>query len=181
MPRILPDNHAAVSAPTARAGLHRCGRVRYDRSMTSPKLEQLVDDFAFVDRMERMQLLVEYADRFPTVRVPEDVATKPYEPEHHVARCESEAYVWAEEQPDGTQKYYFDVLNPQGLSAMAWAVIMDETLSGRPLDEVAKTDPQVIFQVFGKDLSMGKGQGLMGMLDHVQSYARRKLAAQRAV
>ncbi|MCC6772742.1 MAG: SufE family protein [Gemmatimonadaceae bacterium] len=148
--------------------------------MTSPRLEQLLDDFAFVDRMERMQLLVEYADRFPEVHVPEEVATQPYDDEHHVARCESEAFVWAEDQPDGTQKYYFDVLNPQGLSAKAWAVIMDETLSGQPLETVAATDPEVVFKFFGKDVSMGKGQGLMGMLDHVQSYARRKLAASRA-
>lgn len=148
--------------------------------MTSARLEQLVDDFNFVDRMERMQLLVEYADKFSAVRVPETIATKPYPDENHVTRCESEAYVWAEDEPDGTQKYYFDVLNPQGLSAMAWAVIMDETLSGEPLESVAATDPQVIFQVFGKDLSMGKGQGLMGMLDHVQSLARRKITARRA-
>lgn len=148
--------------------------------MTSARLLQLVEDFEFVDRMERMQLLVEYADRFPGSRVPESIATKPYPEENHITRCESEAYVWAEDNPDGTQKYYFDVLNPQGLSAMAWAVIMDETLSGEPLESVAATDPQVIFQVFGKDLSMGKGQGLMGMLDHVQSLARRKLASRRA-
>lgn len=141
-------------------------------------LQRLVDDFAFVERMDRMQLLVEYADRFPEVKVPEDIATMPYPEENHVTRCESEAYVWAEDT-DGSVKYYFDVLNPQGLSAKAWAVIMDETLSGQPLEVIADTDPQVIFDIFGKDLSMGKGQGLMGMLDHVQSAARRRLAEKR--
>ena len=46
---------------------------------------------------------------------------------------------------------------------------------GRPLEEVASVSPDVIFELFGKELSMGKGQGLMGMLDHVTSAARRKL------
>jgi cysteine desulfuration protein SufE len=52
---------------------------------------------------------------------------------------------------------------------------MERALSGRPLEEVASVPPDVIFDLFGKELSMGKGQGLMGMLDHVTSAARRKL------
>ena len=147
-------------------------------SLTEP-LQRLVEDFAFVDRTERMQLLVEYADKFPDVKVPESMATLPYDEENHVKRCESEAYVWAEETPDDSIKFYFDVLNPQGISAKAWAVIMDEGLSGQSLEAIADVDPQVIFELFGKDLSMGKGQGLMGMLDHVQSAARQRLAAKR--
>jgi sulfur transfer protein SufE len=141
-------------------------------------LRKLVEDFEFVDRAERMELLVEYADKFD--EVPPDIAERPFPKENHVTRCESEAYVWAEDQPDGTQKYYFAVENPQGVSAKAWAAVMDETLSGQPLEEVAGTDPEIVFKLFGKDISMGKGQGLMGMLDHVTSAARRKLNAARA-
>ena len=32
-----------------------------------------------------------------------------------------------------------------------------------------------IFRVFGRDVSMGKGQGLIGMLEVVQHEARRRL------
>ena len=94
-----------------------------------------------------------------------------------MTRCESEAFVWAEDRPDGTQDYWFAVENPQGLSAKAWAVIMQQTLSGQPPEVVAQVPPDVIFDLFGKELSMGKGQGLMGMLDHVNVAARRKLKA----
>jgi cysteine desulfuration protein SufE len=87
--------------------------------------------------------------------------------------------VWAEDLPDGTLKFHFAVENPQGLSAKAWAVIMDTTLSGAPLEQVASVSPDVIFTLYGKDISMGKGQGLMGMLDHVTSAARRRLMANR--
>jgi cysteine desulfuration protein SufE len=138
-------------------------------------LAQLLDDFTFVDRSERAELLIEYADRFH--EVPGRVATRPFPEENHVQRCESEAYVWAEDQPDGTLKFHFAVENPQGLSAKAWAVIMDETLSGQPVEQVAAVPPDTIFQIFGKDLSMGKGQGLMGMLAHVTHAARQRLAA----
>lgn len=142
-------------------------------------MQALIDDFAFVERADRMQLLVEYADRFGEVAVPESIATRPFPKENHVTRCESDAYVWAEDRDDGTLQFYFAVENPQGISARAWAVIMGETLSGETLETVAQADPQAVFEIFGKDISMGKGQGLMGMLDHVQSCARRKLAATR--
>ena len=41
----------------------------------------------------------EYADRFE--EVPGHIASRPFPEDHHVQKCESEAYVWAEDQPDG--------------------------------------------------------------------------------
>ena len=145
--------------------------------MTDPPapLKELLEDFAFVDRPERMELLIEFADEFD--EVPGDVAARPFPEANHVTRCESQAYVFPRENADGTLKYYFAVENPQGLSAKAWAVIMDRTLSGQPLEQVAAIDAEVIFKIFGKELSMGKGQGLMGMLDHVTLAAKRLLTA----
>jgi cysteine desulfuration protein SufE len=140
-------------------------------------LDAILQDFAFLDRADRIELLIEFADKFTDV--PGAVATRPFPEANHVTRCESEAFVFPQELPDGTLKFYFAVENPQGLSAKAWAVIMDETLSGQPLAQVATVDPDVIFQIFGKELSMGKGQGLMGMLDHVTTAARRSLAADK--
>jgi len=148
-----------------------------DAENLPPKLKEVLEDFAFVDRSERAELLIDFADEFEDV--PTEIASRPFPEENHVQRCESDAYVWAEDQPDGTLKYHFAVENPQGLSAKAWAVIMDQTLSGAPLEQVAQVPPDVIFDIYGKDLSMGKGQGLMGMLDHVTSAARRRLRAQR--
>ncbi len=137
------------------------------------ELSSLVQDFAFCDRNERAELLIEFADRFE--EVPERIATRPYPEEHHVQKCESDAYVWAEDLPDGTVKFHFAVENPQGLSAKAWSVILDETLSGKPLEDVAAVSCDVVFSVFGKDLSMGKGQGLMGITDMVTYEAKKRL------
>ena len=140
------------------------------------KLTELVGDFAGItDRTERQEYLIEIADRFPDVRVPPEIATKPYEESHRVPACESEAFVWAKERPDGTLKYYFDVLNPQGLSAMAMSVILDETCSGQPLEQVASLDPNIVFTLFGREVSMGKGQGLMGIVRMVQHEAKQRL------
>lgn len=140
------------------------------------KLAEVIDDFSMIaDRNERAEYLIEIADRFDTVRVPETISTRPHSEEHHVQMCESDAYVWAIDQPDGTQKYYFDVLNPQGLSAMATSVILAEALSGAPLDKVADVPTDIIFKIFGKEIAMGKGQGLMGIVAMIKQAAQHKL------
>jgi len=138
-------------------------------------LTELAADMKSMDRRERSETLIDYADQFE--EVPAAIATRPF-PEHNRApNCESEAFVFVTDNPDGTIKLHFAVENPQGLSAKAWAVILDETASGRPLDEVAAIDPQSIFDVFGSDLSMGKGMGLNGMLQIVHHEARKRLRA----
>ena len=54
-------------------------------------------------------------------------------------------------------------------------MILGETLSGRPLEEIARISGDAIFKIFGKDLSMGKGQGLIGMLEMVQHEVKQRL------
>lgn len=145
-----------------------------------PKLQEILEDFsAITNRNERAEMLIEIADRFPDVKVPPTISTAPHPDEHHVKFCESDAYVWAQDNPDGTLKYYFDVLNPQGLSAMAIAVILDETLSGQPLEQVASINTDLVFKLFGQEISMGKGQGLMGIITMVRHAAQQRLDARK--
>lgn len=142
------------------------------------RLAEVLEDFSLItDRGERQEYLIDIADRFNVVKVTPDVATKPYDESHRVPACESEAFVWALENSDHTLTFRFDVLNPQGLSAMAMGVILDETCSGAPLEQVAAVSPDIVFHIFGKEISMGKGQGLMGIVAMVQYAAQQRLTS----
>jgi cysteine desulfuration protein SufE len=144
-------------------------------SQLPDKLQEFLDDFAFItDRTERSEYLIELAERFDEVKVPEEISAAPHAEEFNVQMCESDAYVWAIDQEDGTQTYYFDVLNPQGLSAMAMSVILGEALSGEDPQAVADVPADIVFKIFGKEVSMGKGQGLMGIVSMVSAYAKEK-------
>ena len=93
------------------------------------KLQDVLDLFAtFDDPADRTNLLLSYADQFR--EVPREVATRPFGRDHLVPHCESEAYVWALKQPDGTLTLYFAVENPSGVSAKALGAILGRTLSG---------------------------------------------------
>lgn len=138
-----------------------------------PKLQEALEDFSFItSRTERQEYLIQLADDFDNVKVPETIATQPYDESHRVPACESEAFVWWQRNDDGTLQYYFDVLNPQGLSAMAIAVILGEACSGAPLKQIEAINEQIVFDFFGKNISMGKGQGLMGIVNMVKAAAR---------
>lgn len=140
------------------------------------KLQDLLEVFELMeDRQERIEALIEIADRFRPV--PEEIVPPPYPEEARVPHCESEAFVFPIPREDGALTFYFAVENPQGISAMAMAVILDETLSGMPLEQVAQVTGDVVYKFFGNELSMGKTMGLMGMVSMVQSAAKRRLAA----
>jgi cysteine desulfuration protein SufE len=136
------------------------------------RLDEFVADLEQVgDRAERIDALIGIAKRYQAP--PAEVATPPYDETHKVPACESQAYVWGVPQADGTLRFHFAVLNPQGVSAMALAVILDETLSGAPLAEVRAVPSDVVYRIFGHELSMGKSMGLMGMVTMVRGLAER--------
>lgn len=148
-----------------------------DISRLPDRLAELVAELEDADRGLRSETLIDYADRFE--EIPAHVAARPFPEQNRAPRCESEAYVFATDREDATLKFWFAVANPQGISAKAWAVILDESLSGQPLELVARVPQDVIFKLFGRDLSMGKGQGLIGMLELVQQEAGARLTAAR--
>jgi cysteine desulfuration protein SufE len=134
------------------------------------RLQQLIDTFQMFDPHDRTAMLLGYADQF--AEVPPSVATRPFPESHHIPQCESDAYAWAMKQPDGTLKLYFAVENPSGVSAKALATILDRTLSGLPPSEIATVDSGIVEKIFRQNISMGKGMGLMSMVNAVQALAR---------
>ena len=140
------------------------------------KLANTLDAFSMVsDRGERIQLLIDVANRFR--EVPPEVATRPFPAEHQVPACESQAYVWGLRRPDGTLDYHFAVENPQGVSAKAMAAILRDTLSGAPPEQVAAVPQDIVYKLFGNELSMGKSMGLMAMVSMVATLARKQVEA----
>lgn len=138
------------------------------------KLADSLDTLDLVtDRSERIQFLIDVAERFR--EVPPEVARRPFAAATLVPACESEAHVFTRERPDGRLDYYFAVENPQGISAKAMAAILAASASGAPLEEVAAIPQDIVYRVFGRELSMGKSMGLMGMVGMVASLAQRRI------
>lgn len=178
-----------------------------DFSRYPEKLQEVLQIFA-ENPGERNQMLIEYSDQFQGV--PERVATRPYPRTHQVPHCESDSYVFVERldecgvvtepsanasanasangAPDAHDaanapklKFYFAVENPFGVSARALSAILDSTLSGLPADEIATIPIEdLVPTLFGKNISMGKGQGLLSIAAVVKRLAQRYATKQAA-
>ena len=135
------------------------------------RLRDVLAVFASIDDpADRATLLIDFADQFRPV--PPDVATPPFPKSRLVPYCESEAYVWLVPQANGTANLHFAVENPSGISAKALASILTSTLSGLTPEEIEQVPPDIVEQIFRQNISMGKGMGLMAMVQAVQALAK---------
>ncbi len=149
-------------------------KVRFEIDMNKypQKLQHIVDDLAFfTDQNDRISILIDYAEKFK--EVPEEIAKRPFPDDNKVDFCESEAYVWVVQNNEGKIKLYFAVENPQGISAKALAAIFSEGLDGETKENMLKVSTDVVFEIFGQQLSMGKNLGLTGILQLVQRQVKK--------
>jgi cysteine desulfuration protein SufE len=143
------------------------------------KLQQVLETFdMFPDPADRVGMLLSYSDQFR--EVPPDVARRPFSKSHQVPQCESDAYVWAMQQPNGTLALHFAVENPSGVSARALAAILERTLSGLTPREIAAVDSGIVERLFRQNISMGKGMGLMAMVEAVRTLANKAAGSSAA-
>jgi len=141
------------------------------------KLARLRDRLKNLDRNQRIQMLIDIGGHYK--EVPPEVASPPYDEERKVPACESQAYVWATESDDSI-KYHFYIGNPQGVSAKATAAIIDRTCSGAPLDQIAAIPPDIVYELFGGELSVAKNMGLTNMLEMCRQEAKTRLEQRKA-
>jgi len=134
------------------------------------KLQELIETFEMFDPSDRTSMLLSYSDQFR--EVPPAIAVRPFDTSHQVPHCESDAYVWGVRRPDGRLDLHFAVENPSGVSARALARILQKTISGLPASEIAEVDASIVERLFRQNISMGKGLGLMSMVQAVQAIAR---------
>ena len=131
------------------------------------KLQEYLDDLAiFTDRQDHIEYLIALADDYKHP----DASSFERTEGKKVPGCESEVFI--ESVPaESSVRYRFAVDNPQGISAMAMAVILQDSLSGAPKDQVAEVPEDVVFKIFGNELSMGKNLGLTNMVRIVKRLA----------
>ncbi|OLS22428.1 MAG: hypothetical protein HeimC2_29550 [Candidatus Heimdallarchaeota archaeon LC_2] len=136
------------------------------------KLKELIEEFKLIEsRNDRMDMLIYYSEEFKEVS--DKISSRPYPEENRVPSCESGAFIFSELDHDGKIHFHFAVDNPQGISAKAMAVIIDKTVSGESPEAVSKLREEIVYDFFGKNLSMGRNMGLTSMIVVIRNHALR--------
>ncbi len=137
-------------------------------------LEQIIDDFAFLDEWEdRYRYVIELGKALP--ELPEDKRTA----QNKVQGCASQVWLVSHEQGGGADAVMTfegdsDAHIVRGLVAIVLAVY-----SGKHASEIAKTDAIEIFDRIGlvEHLSAQRANGLRSMVKRIRDEARLKTAA----
>lgn len=140
----------------------------------SENVQRVADYFDNItDEHKRIQTLISYSKRFK--EVPENVASRPFDQAHRVPECESDVYIWTDVNEEKKVEVYTAVENPQGLSAKAFAAVLQKALKDADVEDIEKLDNELVYKIFGKQLSMGKNMGLMGMIQMIKAQARQQI------
>lgn len=144
-----------------------------DHDQMPEALREVLEAFA-ESPADRNAMLIEYSDQFRGV--PERIATRPFPLSNQVPHCESDTYVFVEPMEassDPRLQFFFAVENPFGVSARALSAILDQTVNGMPASVIAGMPiDDLVPTLFGRNVSMGKGQGLLSIASVVKSLAR---------
>ena len=94
--------------------------------------------------------------------------------------CESEAYVWALAQPDGTMTFHFARRKPVRRLRESPPSQRSSNGPSQVFDrvDIAEVTPDIVEQIFRQNISMGKGMGLMSMVEAVRALAKRQVREQ---
>ena len=122
-----------------------------------PKLQEILEEIdLYPDRADRIEMLIGIGEEFKNPSREE----LPRDDSCRVPGCESEAFVTL--GPDGNLRIAID--NPQGISAMAMAQILIQGFVGATPEQIRAVPEEIVYRVFGRELSMGKSMGLTGMV-----------------
>ncbi|MEU4692071.1 SufE family protein [Actinoplanes sp. NPDC023714] len=96
-----------------------------------PKLAEIVDEFASAPREVVLEMLLEFADAVP----PLPASLAGHEGMEQVPECQTQFFLKAEVQPDGTVVTHFDC-PPEAPTTRAFAGILAEGLAGASAAEI---------------------------------------------
>ncbi|HEX2146381.1 MAG TPA: SufE family protein [Pseudorhizobium sp.] len=138
------------------------------------KLDQIIDDFAFLDEWEdRYRYVIELGKALP--ELPEDKRSA----QNKVPGCASQVWLVSHVADDGADP----VLSFEGDSdahiVRGLVAIVLATYSGKHASEIAETDAIEIFNRIGlvEHLSAQRANGLRSMVKRIRDEARLQIAA----
>jgi cysteine desulfuration protein SufE len=132
----------------------------------SERIEAIVAEFAELEPRERLELLLEFADKLPTI--PPEYAAQRDAGLNRVHECQTPVFLWTE-IVDGKVRILADVA-PEAPTVKGFVSILSDLYSGADPAEVLAAPVNVV-QRFGltEALGMVRMRGLQAIANHIRS------------
>jgi len=142
------------------------------------KLQAIVEDFSLLEGQEKLEYLLELADRLPPLP---DWLLARRDSMDIVHECMTAVFIYAEREPDGGVRFYIDV-PPEGPTVRGYATILQEGLSGETPETIAAVPTEFYLQMGLQQVLSGQRlNGIGAILEHMKRVAAEaRPAGQRA-
>lgn len=146
-------------------------------SIVTARLNQIADEFADLDPRERLELLLDFAERLPPL--PEKYQAERDAGLHRVRECQTPVFLWVELH-DGQVELIADVA-PEAPTVKGFVSLLREAFQDAPAAEVLALD-QALVQRLGlaEALGMVRMRGLVSILFAVRRYVQAALGTKPA-
>jgi cysteine desulfuration protein SufE len=127
------------------------------------KLEESIGLFDGLTREERMELLLEFADRLPEVpqRLRDDTSQR-----RPVHECMTPTWIYVE--PDGESARIYVEVAEEAPSIRAVATLIIEGCQGAPREQILAVPVDLAVQIFGPEMVGQRRYGLAGLVGNIK-------------
>ena len=132
------------------------------------KLQEIVEDFSYCEGQEKLEYLLEFAERLPDL--PPHLAGQ-HDQMDEVHECMSPVFILAEKD-NGHITYHFDIPR-EAPTVRGFATILKEGLDGLSPDQIQAIPNEFYFQMgLQKVLTGQRLNGIGAILAHMKTLAR---------
>ena len=137
--------------------------------MTLPeKLQEIVDDFSWASREEKVEMLIQYAESLPPLPERLQAERDKMEP---VPECMTPVFLFGEKDADGGIRFYFDI-PPQSPTVQGLAAILANGLNGAKPEEILAVPGDFYTEMNLQDaISFQRLNGFQSVLAHMKQAA----------
>jgi cysteine desulfuration protein SufE len=138
-----------------------------NQSDIPPRLLEIIEDFQFSEGREKLELLIQYSERFP--EIPERIIHNPDQMES-VPECMTPVHMHAETN-NHQMTFYFDVPK-ESPTVRGFAAVMAEGLNGATPEQILNI-PNDFYSQMGLDqvLTHQRLNGMNAILAHMKRFA----------
>ncbi len=132
------------------------------------KLQEIVEDFNYCEGQEKLEYLLEFAERLPDL--PAHLAGQ-HDKMDEVHECMSPVFIYAE-RDNGRVTYHFDI-PPEAPTVRGFATILKEGLDGLSPDQIQAIPGEFYFQMGLQHVLTGQRlNGIGAILAHMKTLAQ---------
>jgi cysteine desulfuration protein SufE len=129
------------------------------------KLETIVEEFAELDKRERLELLLEFAEQLP--ELPAKYEAQREAGEHRVHECQTPVFLWVEVNSGLVQLYAH--VAPEAPTVKGFVAILVDAFSGTSPADILAVKPDLLQRLgLTEALGMVRMRGLTAILGRIR-------------